>query len=80
MPAGWLFARDMLVMGSLLNVVATFVALIIVSQDGPPAVAVAAHFAPLPYNVFLFVALLRAPATPLLAAAGAIWLAVMTIV
>jgi len=45
------------------------------------ALAAALHFAPLPYNLFLFMVVWRAPKrTVFTSALAAAWLAVMTIV
>lgn len=73
--------RDMLVMGTGTNVLATFVALMAASQGAASWVAVAIHFAPLPYNLFLFSAVGRAsPRSRLAVVLSTVWLAVMTIV
>jgi hypothetical protein len=51
------------------------------SQGAPPWAAVVVHFAPLPYNVFLFTAVGRAsPRSHIAALVGLVWLAVMTVV
>lgn len=54
-----LFWRDMLGLGTLLNLLATFVALMMAAQGVKGAVAVAVHFAPLPWNLFLAACVLR---------------------
>lgn len=73
--------RDMLVVGTAANVLATFVALLAASQGTAAWAAVAIHFAPLPYNLFLFAAVGRAsPRSRLAVVLSAAWLAVMTIV
>ena len=80
-PWRTLFWRDMLAAGTLINLLASFAALMLASQGAPLAVAVVVHFAPLPYNLFLFLALWRLPRRPsLVAAAAAAWLAVVTVV
>jgi hypothetical protein len=80
---GWrtLFWRDMLAVGTVLNLAASFGALALLAMGAPGAVAVALHFAPMPYNLFLCLALWRMPQrpAPVLAAALA-WLVVMTVV
>lgn len=53
--------RDMIGVGTLINLVATLLALIAVTQDAPAGLAVALHFAPMPYNLFLVGALWRTP-------------------
>ena len=76
-----LFWRDMLGVGTLINIALTFVALMLTAQGAPGGLAVDVHFAPLPYNVFLVAALwrlpVRAPVMPPLAAG---WLVLMTII
>ena len=65
-----LFWRDMLAVGTVLNLAASF-----------GAVAVALHFAPMPYNLFLCLALWRLAQRPAPVAAAALaWLVVMTVV
>jgi hypothetical protein len=76
-----LFWRDMLGIGTVVNLLASFVALLAAAQGVDVRVAVALHFAPLPYNLFLFMAAWRAPnRTAFTSAIAAAWLAVMTIV
>ena len=73
--------RDMLGVGTGANVLATFFALLAASQGAPPWAAAVIHFAPLPYNVFLFAAVGRAsPRSRVAVVLSAAWLAVMTIV
>lgn len=80
-PAQRLLWRDMLAIGTVLNLAASFVALMSAAQGAPTWVAVLLHFTPLPWNLFLLLSLLRTPqvATWQLALAG-LWVAVMTIV
>jgi hypothetical protein len=76
-----LFWRDMLVVGTLVNLLASFAALMLAAQGAAPALAAALHFAPLPYNAFLFLALWRLPRRPRpVAWASAVWVAAMTVV
>lgn len=56
-----LFWRDMVVVGSLVNLIASLLALVLVAQGVPLGYAVALHFAPLPYNLFLFATVGRSP-------------------
>lgn len=76
-----LFWRDMLTVGSAINLCTGFVALWLISQDQPIAWALAVHFAPVPYNAFLLLSLWRTPGKPgwTLAGAGA-WFAGMLVV
>lgn len=67
--------------GTAVNILATFAALMAASQGASTWIAGAIHFAPLPYNFFLFAAVNhskhRSGWAVMLALA---WLAVMTIV
>ena len=73
-PLARLFWRDMLVAGSLLNLVASFGALMLAAKGAPGAVAAALHFGPLPYNLFLCLALWRHPARrPWQAGVATLW-------
>ncbi len=75
------FWRDMLAIGTAVNLLASFVALMAAAQGADIRVAATVHFAPVPYNLFLFMVVWRAPARKLFTAAGALaWLGVMTIV
>ena len=81
MPMRTVFWRDMLGVGTAVNVLATFVALMVASQGAPSWIAVTIHVAPLPYNIFLVAAVGRAPPHSRLTVIGSLaWLAVMTVV
>jgi hypothetical protein len=72
--------RDMVGVGTTANVLATFVALLAASQGASSWVAAAIHFAPLPYNIFLFAAVGRAsPRSRIATVLALVWLAVMTV-
>ena len=60
-PLPQLLWRDIIGIGTLINLVATLLALAAITQGAPSGLAVALHFAPLPYNLFLFGALWRTP-------------------
>lgn len=78
-PLTVLLWRDMLGVGTLINLVATALALALLVQDGHPALALALHFAPLPYNVFLFATLWRSPHRDAVSSAiAAAWLGAVT--
>ena len=80
-PVRVLFWRDMLLVGSLVNLLATFVALMAAAQGAGAAIAALLHFAPLPYNLFLFAALQRSPQrSQAQFGVGLVWLGVMTLV
>jgi hypothetical protein len=80
-PMRTVFWRDMLGVGTAANVIATLVAFLAAVQGASVWVAAAIHFAPLPYNVFLFAAVGRASPRHRGASMVAFaWLAVMTFV
>lgn len=76
-----LFWRDMVVVGSAVNLVATFLALMLAAQGIALGIAVAVHFVPLPYNVFLVAALGRSPQrTAMTSLLAGVWLVAATLV
>lgn len=76
-----LFWRDMLAVGSVINLCTGFAALMLVSQGQPMAWALAVHFAPAPYNAFLLAALWRTPERPSATVlAGGLWFATMLVI
>jgi hypothetical protein len=76
-----LFWRDMLAVGTVINLLISFLALMLAAQGASTAWAVLVHFAPLPYNLFLAVALWRLPGRPQALALLAVgWVLLMTIV
>jgi hypothetical protein len=85
-PLETVFWRDMIVIGTAINIAAAVavVALLIYGAGTPTALAV--HFAPAPWNFFLFLAVYRsadnaAGANVLAAKAGAaLWLVLMVLV
>ncbi|QPC85820.1 hypothetical protein GA830_03035 [Mesorhizobium sp. NBSH29] len=85
-PLDRLFWRDMLLIGSALNAVASVVALLMLEAKLPLAAVLAVHFAPLVSNIFLFFAVWKTAAAqpgPLALMAqivAAIWLVVATVV
>ena len=79
-PRATLLVRDTLVVGTLVNLVASFVAMALAASGVPLAAAAAVHFTPVPYNVFLLAAVLRAPwRTPLSSLLALGWCLVVTI-
>ena len=56
---GVLFWRDVLVVGTLINLYASFAAMLMVAQGVNGQWAWAVHLAPLPYNLFLLAAVWR---------------------
>jgi hypothetical protein len=80
-PMRTVFWRDMLGVGTAVNVLATFGALLAVGQAAPTWLALAIHFAPLPYNVFLFAAVGRAlPRSRVAQLLALAWLVAMAVV
>ena len=73
--------RDMVGVGTAINLLATFAALMLAAKGFDAWVAAALHFAPLPYNVFLFLAVWRMPRRRWIhSATTTCWLLAMTIV
>lgn len=78
--ASRLFWKDILVVGTVVNLCATFVALIGAAQDAA-GLAVLLHFTPLPYNGFLVLSMLRTTGrTPAQMVGSGIWIAAMTVI
>jgi hypothetical protein len=80
-----LFWFDMLVVGTLVNLAAAALSLVLFGLDAADAAAIAVFFSPLPYNLFLFAVVWRAAerARPswALARLGAVaWLVFATLV
>ncbi len=79
-PLSQLFWRDMLVVGSVINLFTGFMALMIAAQGGELWVAATVHFATLPYNVFLVLAVWRTPGrSRVMAWSSLVWLAAATV-
>lgn len=80
---GWsmLFWRDLLLIGTGLNVLMTGTALALLSQDAPIQWVLLAHLLPLPYNMFIVSAIWRAPQRPLLVLGASLgWLLLFIVV
>jgi hypothetical protein len=70
----------MLAVGTFANLAVTFVALLMLSQGTPLAVAAAVHFAPMPYNAFLVAAFWRSGQRTTVSGAIALaWLCLVTV-
>lgn len=54
--------RDMIAVGTLVNLAAALIALLLVARDAPAGVGAAVYFAPLPYNLLLLVSVWRSAA------------------
>jgi len=75
-----LYWRDILTVGSLINFSTSFVALMLAAQGVDLLIASGVHFAALPYNLFLVVALWRTPqCTEIMAWTSSIWLGAVTV-
>lgn len=80
-PLAVLLWRDMLGVGTVVNLIAIILALAAIIQGAHAGLAVALHLAPMPYNFFLFAALWRAPNRTFFATAlAAGWLVIVTFV
>ncbi|MCY1557110.1 hypothetical protein D9M68_939270 [compost metagenome] len=75
-----LFWRDMVTVGTVINLLATAVALAIALADEAIELAAAVHLAPLPYNLFLVASVWRLSDTGLYRWASLAWLVVVTLV
>ena len=79
-PLRTLFWRDMLAVGTVINLVFSLAGLLLAAQGQPLAWAVALHFAPTPWNAFLVSAVWRTPgATWLPRTAALAWLGAMLV-
>lgn len=58
-PFPRLFVTDMLVIGTLINILSTVAAVLLLGAEIPDWLAVTVHFLPLPYNIFIFLAVWR---------------------
>lgn len=80
-PVAILFWRDMLGVGTLINLSATALGLMMIINGIHAVFAVALHFLPLPFNIFLIAALNRAPdRNTLLMAIAVGWFVVMMLI
>ncbi len=50
------FWRDMVIIGTALNVVSALGGMILLAAGAPTALVMTVYFAPLPWNLFLFIA------------------------
>lgn len=81
---GTVFWRDMMIVATGLNLATSFVSLMALGFKAPTWVAMAIFFSPLPYNVFLVIALWRCLETQPTRYAGTVriaalmWLAIVT--
>jgi hypothetical protein len=62
LPLATLFWRDMVVVGTTVNVASTLTAVLLLALAAPAPLAMALHFAPVPWNLFLFASVWRSTA------------------
>ncbi|UCI08407.1 hypothetical protein [Mesorhizobium sp. B1-1-8] len=55
-----LFWRDMVLVGTVINIASTVLALVLLGLTLPLGIVLAVHFLPVPYNIFLALAVWRA--------------------
>ncbi len=58
-PLDRLFWRDMIVVGTAISIASSVAALILLGLKQPMAAVLATHFSPVPYNIFLTLAVWR---------------------
>jgi hypothetical protein len=85
-PLHTVFWRDMLVIGTGLNILAIAAALILVAAEAPGLWQLVAYLSPQPWNLFAFFAVWQSaghiddPVRSLVRMAAAAWLAIMVII
>lgn len=84
-PLPVVFWRDMLLVGTLINVASALVAMAMFISDWATPVAAVIYFAAIPYNLFLFASVWRSagrtpsPASSLAQIAAAVWLVLVVV-
>lgn len=80
MPLSVLFWRDLLVVGSCVNLAAGFAVLMLIAKGVSLSLALLVHFSLLPYNLFLAMAVWRSPErTVITKAVAVLWLVIFTL-
>jgi hypothetical protein len=80
-PMRQLFWWDLLLVGSLINVAASVVGLALQASGAPGWLALVLRFAPVPYSLFLLLAVGRSPQrSTLIELLAGLWFAVMLLV
>ena len=85
-PLDRLFWRDLVLFGTAISIVSSVLALILLGLEMPLGLALAVHFAPVPYTVFLAIAVWRAAEksggakASLMMLGSAVWLIAMVVV
>lgn len=73
--------RDMILIGTVINLVVATIALMLLAMNVSTPLAVAVFFSPFPYNLFLFLSFLRSPQrTSTMTMIAGIWLVLVTLV
>lgn len=73
--------RDMILIGTVINLVVAAIALMLLAMDTPTPIAVAVFFSPFPYNLFLLLSFLRSPQrTSTTTTIAIIWLVLVTFI
>ncbi|MER9231308.1 hypothetical protein NKI56_04230 [Mesorhizobium sp. M0622] len=85
-PLDRLFWRDLVVVGTAINIASSVAALILLGLKLPLALVLAVHFAPVPYNIFLTFAVWRTAGSSagakasLMTLGATLWLIVVVVV
>src|SRR5689334_1429779 len=85
-PLDTVLWSDMIVIGTALNILASVAAVVLLIAGASTPMALAVHFAPVPWNVFLFVAVWRSSAMAVMSEAlvarltAVIWLVAVTVI
>jgi hypothetical protein len=80
-PMRQLLWWDLLLIGSLINVAASVVGLALLAGGAPGWLALVVHFAPVPYNLFLLLAVGRSPQrSTLIELMAGLWFVAMLLV
>jgi hypothetical protein len=73
--------RDLLFIGTLVNLAAGFTSIVMLIQNFAPVLALAVHLAPVPYNIFLLLSVWRSKqSTQLTSTIAGIWFLLMLVV
>jgi hypothetical protein len=80
-PLRVLLWRDTLAVGTMINLLMSFAEVAIAALHLDLRIALAVHFTPLPYNLFLVAALMRSPQrSSVVSVVALVWLVLMTVI
>jgi hypothetical protein len=85
-PLGIVFWRDMVCVGTALNVLGTMVALLLLAAGAGTPTVLLVHFSPVPWNLFLFLSVWRSASNTdgqhaaLAKAMAAVWVLLVTMI